>query len=50
MNEKNIFSFYPRKIYNIVQQHFWHKYSFQRVPNQADSGGVAEGVDKHPLE
>ena len=35
---------------NIVQQHFWHKYSFQRVPNKVEKlrkfWGVG-GYDQH---
>ena len=57
MNEK-IFSHFTEKNYlsrtdNIVQLHFWHKYSFQRAPNQVEKLRKFQGVggyDKHPLE
>ena len=39
MNEKIFFSFIAKKYLshnNIVQQHFLHKYSLQRVPNPVE--------------
>ena len=37
-----------------MQQHFWQKYSFQRVPNQIEKLRIFQGLweeyDKHPLE
>ena len=45
---KRFFLILPKKILprtdNIVQLHFWHKYSFQRAPNQVEKLRKFQGV------
>ena len=47
MNEKFFSHFIAEKNYlshnKIVQQPFWHKYSFQRVPNPVEKLGKFQG-------
>ena len=47
MNEKFFLILSQKKNYlsqnKIVQQPFWHKYSFQRVPNQVEKLGKFQG-------
>ena len=59
INEKIFSHFIADKIIffynNIVQQHFWHKYSLWKVPNQIEKlreipGGGGRGGWQAPLE